>query len=146
MKRLDNLEQRVNAFMGQLELGDAYRENGVSVIRSSDATLLVSCFSQDDSTWCRISAIMLLDLEPTLEVLHRILQLNNDVLMGGLRLFQDRTLVFSTTLQGDTLDGDSFAQALRYAAHVATVQGSLLRSLTHAQSGADLLQEAPPCG
>jgi hypothetical protein len=146
MDLLDNLEERVETFLGQLGLETARVPHGVTVLRSRRATVLITTFPQDGTTWCRLAAIVLTDLEPTLSLLHRLLQLNNDVLMGGFRLFEDRTLVFSTTLQGDTLDHDSFARALRYVAHVADRFGPELRCLARGVEGAQLFGSATGCG
>ena len=146
MNPLENLEERVGMFLGQLGLTDAHQPNHVRLIKADGTTILVSCFEQDDNTWCRVAAIVLIHLEPSLEVVHRILQLNNNVLFGAFRLFGDRTLIFSATLHGPSLDLDGFEQTLHYAAHIAQTQGALLRPLAAAQSGAELMNEAAPCG
>jgi hypothetical protein len=126
-------------------LNIAHQPRGVSVVKSASAPILISCFEQDDTRWCRLAAIVLTELHPSLEVLHRILQLNNNVLLGSFRLFEDRTLVFSATLHGDNLDADAFATTLRYVASIADSHGPELVGMAQAHAGNALLR-SPPCG
>lgn len=146
MDLLDILDERVETFLGRLGLERARVPHGVTVLRSRNASLLLTTFAQDGTTWCRIAAIVLTDLKPNLRLLHRLLQLNNDVLMGGFRLFEDRTLVYSVTLQGDTLELDSFTRTLRYVAHVADTYAPELRDVAAGLEGAELLGSFSGCG
>jgi hypothetical protein len=120
MLLIDNLEARVESFLGQLGLEGAFRARGVTALDGGGGAVLVTCFEQDEDTWCRIVAVALCGIEPTLDVLHDLLRRNRDVLFGAWQLFDDGTVAFSVTLPGGTLDSDGFAKALRYASWVAS--------------------------
>lgn len=120
MLPIDNLEARVESYLGQLGLEGAFRPRGVTTLDGGGGAVLVTCFEQSEDTWCRIVAVALCGIEPTLEVLHDLLRRNRDVLLGAWQLFDDGTVAFSVTLPGATLDPDSFAKALRYASWVAS--------------------------
>lgn len=120
MQPIDNLEARVETYLGQLGLEGAFRPRGVSCVDGSGGPVFVTCFEQSGETWCRLVAVALCGIEPTLAVLHDLLRRNRDVLMGAWQLFDDGTVAFSVTLPGATLDPDGFARALRYAAWVAS--------------------------
>lgn len=146
MDVLRNTEDAVAAWLGQLGLADAVRPGRPTAIATGESVLFVSVFDQDELPWCRITAILLTDFEPTLGLLHRVLQLGNEVLMGGFRLFEDRTLAFSVTLPGTSLDSDTFANSVRYVAHVADTCSPELSRLGCGRSGADLLRRSASCG
>lgn len=120
MLPIDNLEARVETYLGQLGLEGAFHARGISTIDAAGGALFVTCFEQEGETWCRIVAVALCGLTPTLELLHDLLRRNRDVLLGAWQLFDDGTVAFSVTLPGATLDPDGFAKAVRYAAWVAS--------------------------
>jgi hypothetical protein len=145
MTPLQNLEGRVEAFLGQLGLAEAFRPGGVTAVDAGDTVVLVTCFEQDDATWVRLAALVLTEVEPTVGLLHHLLQLNHDVLLGSFQLFEDRTLTFSATLHGHDLDPDAFARTLRY---VAWIGGTSVRALAERAGGRswpDARPEAAPC-
>ena len=53
MTPLQNLEGRVEAFLGQLGLQEAFRPGGVTTIDAGDTVVLVTCFEQDHIPWQR---------------------------------------------------------------------------------------------
>ncbi len=128
MQPIDNLEARVETYLGQLGLEGAFRARGVSALDGGGGAVLVSCFEQSGDTWCRIVAVALCGIEPTLHVLHDLIRRNRDVLTGAWQLFDDGTVAFSVTLPGATLDPDGFARTLRYAAWVASTAAPQITS------------------
>lgn len=139
------LEERVGTILGRLGLSAAHRPGGVTAVRTDTSVVLITCFEQDDDPWCRVSALVLSDLEPSLELLHRVHELNDDVLLGAFRLFQDRTLAFTATLHGDHVDHDALERTLRYVAHIADLHGPELQQLVGGRIGSQLLHGGPPC-
>ena len=101
----------------------------------------VESFEQDDETYCRFVAIVLKDFSPTLELLHRILRLNTEVLFGAFQLFEDGTLAFSATLLGNNLDFDEFEKTLRYTARVSDDYDDELQALGGGLRAEDVLHE-----
>lgn len=142
MDALENLEARVEQYLGQLGLEGAFRPGGVTAIDAEGTVVLVHCFAQDDVTWLRVLAPVLFDVEPTLGLLHRLSLLDREVLRGGFRLFEDGALVFATTLDGDTVSPDAFERAVRYVAHVAASEAPALQAIAQGRTWSTLRQEA----
>jgi hypothetical protein len=145
MTPLDLLGERVAAFLGPLELDQAARPNGITLLRSDHTVLMLSCFEQDGHVFCRLATILLVDFSPSLALLHRVLQLNNDLLLGSLQLFEDRTLALSVTLPGAALEADTFTHALRYIASASDTIAPALRELAGGRTGSDLMERGAPC-
>jgi hypothetical protein len=115
------------------------------VVLSEEAVVFVSCFEADGEPWVRLSAIVLEGFTPSLAMLHRILRLNHEVRIGAFQLFEDRTLVFATTLHGHGLEVDLFASTLRYVAHVADEAAPMLAAIAGGESGVSALKGEAPC-
>lgn len=126
MNPLDNLEARVASWLATLALPAEPATSGVTTLRYGDTLVFVTCFQQELATWCRVGAIVRTDIEPSLRLLHRMLALNTEAVIGAFLLFEDRTLAFAATLPGDCLDGDAFLTTLRYVARVADEQAQAL--------------------
>ena len=145
MTPLENLEARVEAWLGQQELvGES--ADGLPVLRSELALVIPSCFAHDGAVWCRFTAIVLVDVEPSLPLLYRLLAMNNAALLGAFRLFEDRCLVYSATLPGATLDSDTFSFALRHVAAMADAHAPELRAVAGGRPAVQLTREEAPCG
>ena len=102
---------------------------------------MISLFEDGEQTFCRFASIMLKDFEPSLELLHRILRLNTEVLFGSFLLFEDNTLSFSATLLGNHLDFDEFENTLQYVAKVSDDYDDELQVLGGGQRAEDVLNE-----
>ncbi len=146
MQPLENLEARVETFLGQLGLDASYRRHGVSVVVSGEVVLYISCFEQLDRTWCRISAVVLEDVEPSLELLHELLHLNQRAIIGAFVIFEDRTLVCAATLPGSHLHADDFTDTLRYVAGIADEAAEELRPLAGGRTAISALGRPSQCG
>lgn len=117
--RLDNLHDRLEAWLGTLGAADAFRPDGVTVVDVDDVAVLITTFADGGLPWVRLTAVVATDVEPTVDLLRDLLDRNVDAVTGAWRLFSDGTLAFATTLPGPGLDLDSFAACLRYVGHAA---------------------------
>lgn len=127
MSDLPALRNKVEAYLDEMDLD--YDEGGPYLFRVGETVIVVSLFAHGRDTFCRVVAVLFEDLEPTLELLQRLLRLNTEVLFGGFLLFEEDTLAFSCTLLGNHLDLDEFAKSLRYVALVADTYGGELARL-----------------
>lgn len=103
--------------------------------------MMLSLFESNEDTFCRFVSIVLKDVEPTLELLHRILKLNTEVLFGSFILFDDNTLSFSATVLGNNLDFDEFATTLRYVASISDDYDDVLQDLAGGERAEDFLDD-----
>lgn len=141
MRRLQILEERVKAYLAEMELDPAQSEDGLYLFKYGSTVVMITLFEEDEETFCRFVAIVLKDFQPTLELLHRILRLNTEVLFGAFQLFEDGTLAFSTTLLGNNLDFDEFEKTLRYVARVSDDYDDELQVLGGGLRAEDVLHE-----
>ena len=141
MRRLPILEERVKAYLAEMELDPARSDDGLYLFKYGSTVGMITLFEQDDETYCRFVAIVLKDFSPTLELLHRILRLNTEVLFGAFQLFEDGTLAFSATLLGNNLDFDEFEKTLRYTARVSDDYDDELQALGGGLRAEDVLHE-----
>lgn len=144
MKTLEILEQRVETYLGQMGLEPIRTGEGPYLFRYGSTVVMLSLFEQADDTYCRFASVMLKDFEPSLELLHRILQLNTEVLFGAFLLFEDNTLSFSSTLLGNHLDFDEFEKTLIYVARVSDEYDDELQRLGGGKRAADVLTGLDP--
>ena len=127
MSRLSRLHETVEQYLVEMEL--SFDGDGPWLFRTGDAVLVISLFEHGEDTFCRVTAVLLEQLEPTLELLQHLLRLNTEVLFGSFLLFEENSLAFSATLLGNHLDLDEFAKTLRYVAHVAQLHTEDLAAL-----------------
>lgn len=141
MNRLQILEERVDSYLAEMGLEPEQSEDGLYLFKYGSTVVMVSLFEEGEDTFCRFASIMLKDFVPTLELLHRILRLNTEVLFGAFLLFEDNTLSFSATLLGNHLDFDEFEKTLRYVAKVSDDYDDDLQRLGGGQRAEDVLRE-----
>ncbi|MEM6927462.1 MAG: YbjN domain-containing protein [Myxococcota bacterium] len=141
MNRLQLLEERVNTYLGQMDLAPDQSDDGLYLFKYGSTVVMISLFEEAEDTFCRFASIMLKDFEPSLELLERILRLNTQVLFGAFLLFEDNTLSFSNTLLGNHLDFDEFERSLRYVAKVSDDYDDELQELGGGQRAQDVLTE-----
>lgn len=139
--QLQQLEERVSAYLGQMTLSPEHSEDGLYLFKYGSTVVMISLFEEGDDTFVRFASVMLKDFEPTLELLQKILRLNTEVLFGSFLLFEDNTLSFSATLLGNHLDYDEFEKALRYVAKVSDDYDDDLQALGGGQRAMDVLEE-----
>jgi hypothetical protein len=141
MNRLQMLEERINAYLGEMALAPVQSEDGLYLFKYGSTVVMISLFEEADDTFVRFASIMLKDFEPSLELLQRILRLNTEVLFGSFLLFEDNTLSFSATLLGNHLDLDEFEKTLKYVAKVSDDYDDELQGLGGGQRAEDVLKE-----
>lgn len=140
-ERILLLEERVSTYLAQMDLVPDQSEDGLYLFKYGSTVVMISLFEEGEDTYCRFASIMLKDFEPSLELLHRILRLNTEVLFGSFLLFEDNTLSFSATLLGNHMDYDEFERALRYVAKVSDDYDDELQALGGGKRASDVLQE-----
>ncbi len=138
-ERLKLLDERVTAYLGEMDLVPEQSEEGLHLFKYGSTVVMVSLFEQDDDTYCRFASIMLKEFEPSLELLQRVLRLNTEVLFGSFLLFEDGTLSFSATLLGNNLDYDEFDKTLRYVAQVSDDYDDELQTIGGGKRAVDVL-------
>jgi hypothetical protein len=141
MRRLDILDERVRAYLHEMGLDPAQSEDGLYLFKYGSTVIMISLFEDSGETFCRFFAVVLKDFQPTLELLHRILRLNTEVLFGAFQLFEDNTLAFSVTLLGNNLDFDEFEKTLRYVCRVSDDYDDELQALGGGLRAEDVLSE-----
>lgn len=141
MNRMEILEERVKTYLAEMELVPEQSDDGLYLFKYGSTVVMISLFEEGEETFCRFASIMLKDFEPSLEILHRILRLNTEVLFGTFLLFEDNTLSFSATLLGNHLDFDEFEITLRYVAKVSDDYDDELQALGGGQRASDVLRE-----
>ncbi len=141
MNRIQMLEEKVSAYLGEMGLAPEQSEDGLYLFKYGSTVVMISLFEEGEDSFCRFASVMLKDFEPTLELLHRLLRLNTEVLFGAFLLFEDNTLSFSATLLGNHLDFDEFAKTLRYVAKVSDDYDDELQSLGGGMRAEDVLKE-----
>jgi len=141
MERLRILEERVKAYLAEMALSPEQSEDGLYLFKYGSTVVMISLFEEGEDTFCRFASIMLKDFESSLELLHRILRLNTEVLFGSFLLFEDNTLSFSATLLGNHLDFDEFEKTLRYVAKVSDDYDDELQALGGGKRAEDVLRE-----
>ena len=140
-ERMKLLEERVSTYLAEMELVPDQSEDGLYLFKYGSTVVMISLFEEGEDTYCRFASIMLKDFEPSLELLHRILRLNTEVLFGSFLLFEDNTLSFSATLLGNHLDFDEFEKSLRYVAKVSDDYDDDLQELGGGKRAEDVLRE-----
>ena len=141
MNSMEILEERCKSYLAEMELEPEQSDDGLYLFKYGSTVVMISLFDEDDQTFCRFASIMLKDFEPSLELLHRILRLNTEVLFGTFLLFEDNTLSFSATLLGNHLDFDEFETTLRYVAKVSDDYDDELQNLGGGQRAEDVLKD-----
>lgn len=141
MNRMQILEERVKSYLAEMELSPEQSDDGLYLFKYGSTVVMISLFEDNEQTFCRFASIMLKDFEPSLELLHRILRLNTEVLFGAFLLFEDNTLSFSATLLGNHLDFDEFDNTLQYVAKVSDDYDDELQVLGGGQRAEDVLKE-----
>ena len=141
MNRIQILEERVQAYLDEMELQADRSEDGLYLFKYGSTVVMISLFEEEADTFCRFASIMLKDFEPNLELLTRILRLNTEVLFGSFLLFEDNTLSFSATILGNHLDFDEFEKTLRYVAKVSDDYDDELQALGGGKRAEDVLRE-----
>jgi hypothetical protein len=142
MGPLELLDARIDAQLGQLDLGAAARPGRMKLLRTEHAVIVISAFAQDNLVMCRLAAVLLADVDPSLDLLHRLFRANTELTMGTLQLFEDRTVVLVITLPDSALDGETFPWAIRYLAQRADALAPALQATARGRTGSQILERS----
>ena len=119
-----------------MEMQAKATDDGIYMLRYG-STAVVMRLIQDTVTekrFLRFSAATVTDV-----LLREVIRLNNEVLFGSFRLFDDHTLRFSTTILADHLDYEEFETALTYVLRISDEYDDVLQALVGGNRATDLL-------
>jgi hypothetical protein len=139
MDRLARVEERVRTYLTDMGLDATAPAGRPQTFKYGASVLMISVFEAGDDAWVRVAGVVLSDLEPSLELLQRLLRLNTEVLVGGFLLFEDNSLAYSATMLGDPLPFRAFQQTLLYVARVADTYTEELHALGGGRRARDLI-------
>lgn len=136
-----DLHALIEGYLERMEFSAKPTEDGIYMLRYG-TTAVVLRLIQDKVTlkrFLRFSAATLSDFDVTKVLLQEIIRLNNEVLFGAFRLFEDHTLSFSTTILADHLDFEEFETALTYVLRISDEYDDILQAMVGGNRAQDLL-------
>jgi hypothetical protein len=136
-----DLHALIEGYLARMEMAAKATDDGVYMLRYG-STAVVMRLIQDtvtDKRFVRFSAATLSDFDVTDVLLREVIRLNNEVLFGSFRLFEDHTLSFSTTILADHLDFEEFETALTYVLRISDEYDDILQALVGGNRATDLL-------
>ncbi len=136
---LDALAERVDGYLLRLGVDGDVTAEGFWSLRFGSTVVMVSTLEADGHTYVRLASIVLIGAQTTLDLLTRILRLNNETLFGAFQLFDDQTVAFTHTLPGDKLEFEAFEAALRYVARVGDDHDEDLQALAGGERAEDAI-------
>lgn len=116
MDIIEDTESRLAVCLADIGLAGVVEPTEPTCLQFEECLLFLTCFDRDGRGWVRISAPVFEEIRPTLRFLHGLLTINHDLLRGGFQLFDDGTVVYSITLDGESLQSASLKHAMRYTA------------------------------
>lgn len=139
--KLQELEEKVLAYLSRMGLVVERSEDDIYLFKYGSTVVMVSLFEDEGDTYVRFASTLLKDFDLSIELMTRLLRLNNEVLFGAFLLFEDNTISFAATLLGDTLDFEELAKTLRYVARVSDDYDDVLQRIAGGKKASDLLDE-----
>lgn len=141
MTPLELLSERVNTYLGEMGLAAESAEDGLHLFKYGSTVVSILLFEEGDDTFVRFSSFMLKDCDPNLELVEKILHLNNLVLFGSFLLSDDNTLSFAVTLFGNALELYEFKRTLQYVAKVSDDYDDEFQAIAGGKRAVDVLRE-----
>ncbi len=135
---------RIDGFLLRLGVDSEVSPDGFRSLRLGSTVVIVSTFEDNGHAFVRLAAIVLLEAHTSLDLLLRILRLNNDAKLGAFQLFDDQTVAFTHTLIADHLDFEDFDVALRYVARVGDDHDEALQALAGGERAEDTMSRPEP--
>lgn len=139
--KLLSLEERVLTYLSRMGLVVERSDDDIYLFKFGSTVVMVSLFEDDGDSYVRFASTLLKDFELSIELMTRLLRLNNEVLFGAFLLFEDNTISFAATLLGENLDFDELAKTLRYVARVSDEYDDVLQRLAGGKKAIDILTE-----
>jgi hypothetical protein len=110
-------------------------------IRFDGSLVAIDLVESGGEAYTRIAALIATNTSASLDLISRLLALNNQMLMGAFRLLDDGTLAFSCTCVLDENAFESFRKTLEYVAQIGERFGPELQALG---AGRDVLSLLKP--
>lgn len=140
-ERLRVLVDRVSDFLVQMDVDPDRNGEGFFLLRYGSTVVMISLFEDRERVYVRFASTVLANVEPSLDLITRVLRLNTEVLFGAFLLFEDDTLSFTHTLLADTLDFDAFQHTLAYVARVSDDHDEALQAIGGGLRAEEILAE-----
>jgi hypothetical protein len=138
---LQDLEFRVLGFLSRMGLDVLRSDDDIYLFKYGSTVVMVSLFEDGDDTYVRFASTLLKDFELSIELMTRLLRLNNEVLFGAFLLFEDNTISFAATLLGENLDYNELVKTLRYVARISDEYDDVLQRIAGGKKAIDILNE-----
>jgi hypothetical protein len=116
---IDRIAETLVTWLQDMGLDPAEDPRGPHAFRFGSTLVLVRLLERDGEPYVRFTALLLKDFRPNLNLVTRILRLNNEVLYGAFLLFEGDTLAFAVTLPATDLGTVTFRRTLQYVAWIA---------------------------
>lgn len=135
------LEEKVLTYLSRMGLVVTRSDDDIYLFKYGSTVVMVSLFEEEHDTYVRFASTLLKDFEMSIELMTRLLRLNNEVLFGAFLLFEDNTISFAATLLGEHLDFDELAKTLRYVARISDDYDDSLQKIAGGKKAIDILSE-----
>lgn len=135
------LEEKVLTYLSRMGLVVTRSDDDIYLFKYGSTVVMVSLFEEEQDTFVRFASTLLKDFEMSIELMTRLLRLNNEVLFGAFLLFEDDTISFAATLLGEHLDFDELAKTLRYVARISDDYDDALQKIAGGKTASDILNE-----
>lgn len=135
----ESTSERIDGYLLRLGVDSELSPHGFRSLRLGSTVVMVSTFEDGGHAFVRLAAIVLIEAHTSLDLLLRILRLNNEAKLGAFQVFDDQTVAFTHTLIADHLDFDDFDIALRYVARVADDHDEALQALAGGERAEDTI-------
>ncbi|MFM7203314.1 MAG: T3SS (YopN, CesT) and YbjN peptide-binding chaperone 1 [Myxococcota bacterium] len=135
------LEEKVLTYLSQMGLVVMHSDDDIYLFKYGSTVVMVSLFEEENDTYVRFASTLLKDFEMSIELMTRLLRLNNEVLFGAFLLFEDNTISFAATLLGEHLDFEELAKTLRYVARISDDYDDSLQKIAGGKKAIDILSE-----
>lgn len=135
------LEEKVLTYLSQMGLVVMRSDDDIYLFKYGSTVVMVSLFEEENDTYVRFASTLLKDFEMSIELMTRLLRLNNEVLFGAFLLFEDNTISFAATLLGEHLDFEELAKTLRYVARISDDYDDSLQKIAGGKKAIDILSE-----
>ena len=109
-------------------------------VRYGDSVVAIDIVEDGNDAYARVAALITVRTKASMDLLSRVLELNNMVLMGAFRVLDNGTLAFSCTQPLRDSGFDGFQNALEYVVHVAERYSEELLALGGGEPGKTLLE------
>jgi len=139
--KLIELERKVLSYLKRMDLNVDTSDDEIYLFKYGSTVVMVSLFEDEGDTYVRFASTLLKDFDFSVELMTRLLRLNNEVLFGAFLMFQDNTISFAATLLGDNLDFEELSKTLRYVAKISDDYDDVLQSLAGGKKAIDILEE-----